>query len=1662
MSQIKQLNNIYQDFCGNFTNIILIDTLLYDASNNSENYIGITYTDSARGTWRWRTDPSAAWQTLALPNADISTIFLSSSVQLSILPNSTPIGSTFFLYKTYDVSAMRMNGYTIQAGTVINATNILQYSNTDNITAQLRINRAIGQQNSITAIPTIPGSWVDYINEVNVIDYKTSDIAAFFAQQGLTLPDNISITIATDKYAFSPVTRPEFIGTVPVLQQSQIFTNTPAQIIPGLNIIDCLALLDENILSNNFADYKALSFELSAGIVPNFQIQFATDYTNPQWTVADLTEANSVLLLDASSSIRIIPTYQNSDSVVAELIVRVWNQLNGDVGFNYTTGLATNILSLQTTTFQAPIVSAGINFNSPVIQPATIILPSILEDSSQNTPLTIAQLLTLSGIVITDADANAQRGIAITYVGGTGNWQWRLGSGVWYNIIAADLIDNGGLNYFLLPDSAQYSIRYAPPLYEFGDISFVFKAWDQTYGIVGAYVEPSMPESGQSAFSVNSVTIVQPIIHVNHAPYFSNLTPIQMTDITEDIPQLINIGMTFSAIFNLAAPVVFDVDAGTRPAIAIVDLSASNSAGSWQILNGLSNTWQTVGPYTLAAGLLIDPLAATSIRFVPATNYNGTVQFGIKAWDMTIGMNGQIIDTTYVADGAFSEDILYVRQTITPVNDAPILANNPVITLDYILEDQNPTFNTGINLFELHQNIEANTIDYDGHDVSAGFAFYSTTTSTADGVWQWCLSGNLWQTIDFQQGALLLSNEEKYRVRFLPAANFAEFGTILFRIWDQTDGRPTESYNPQIILTPNGAYSYGSGVIIQPVQNVNDIPVLQNNVSINLGTIVENVSNVDNQGYTTAEIAALMAPYVTDIDNADQLGIAITGADIRNGVWQWFNVTSYLPIISSGSYNTNQTINMGPGSVNITVNSVATGTTVDLTDQDVIDVAVSQARWITVSPSFVNSLLLSANVYDRIRFVPNANYNGSAFILIVAWDQTQGQPGTFFDVLAARAAGQTGAFSNNVAIANITITEVNTPPIFGGSSFDRVYTLNSIQKNITSTPITILDIYTYFENAGLIIDYDGPQKFIAIYSTITDGVGRWQISRNFSSLQSWSNLNATSTNAIHVEATINNAIRFVPNSTVDGNPSISFLLWDGTIQTFSPLSPQFQGTAAGYSIDSGIININVLNELYIPPTEINPPPIFNLIEGAPIPYVFNLTATIALNDNNGISFAEIYSTYILNYLLNPNDIDCGIIIYSKTINYGTWQYYINDIWQDIDGFISDNIGIIFTNINNSQTRIRYVPNTNTNGMDELTAKIINTRDLGLQDNAFITINNYTNLISTSNLISTVILSRGNAAPIITQSNIEVIFNIQLEDSVDNGITVTDFISKITQYYTALFPNSVGIAIRSYTNSIGVWQLSLNNGDAWQNIPTIPSGYIYPVKGLSSTRIRFLSNPISFGEETITFSLWDQSIATENTITQITSTVAETISFRSALQRVIVTHVNHPPVLILSPIIKLPIIIQNIEDINNKGIIFTSLFTQLTPFYIDVDADALKGIAIDVSAALSEINGTWQWKNQNDPEFNNFEYIGAYFLIASTQDIILRFKPNTDFYGTVNLPFVLWDQTEGNSLTYSSVLSTSISASRGNIQQKILQQVYIPTTITVTGQSINTRLVGFSG
>ena len=151
----------------------------------------------------------------------------------------------------------------------------------------------------------------------------------------------------------------------------------------------------------------------------------------------------------------------------------------------------------------------------------------------------------------------------------------------------------------------------------------------------------------------------------------------------------------------------------------------------------------------------------------------------------------------------------------------------------------------------------------------------------------------------------------------------------------------------------------------------NAAPVLSG--ANNLTSILEDPSS--NNGTL---VSALISGQVTDGDAGALSGIAVTAVDNTNGTWE---------------YTTN-----GGG------------------------------QWNSFStPSAAASRLLAADGSTYVRFVPNANWNGTVNngITFRAWDQTTGTAGNTADT---SSNGGATAFSSATASASVTVTSVNDAP----------------------------------------------------------------------------------------------------------------------------------------------------------------------------------------------------------------------------------------------------------------------------------------------------------------------------------------------------------------------------------------------------------------------------------------------------------------------------------------------------------------------------------------------------------------------------------------------------------------------------------------------------------
>jgi len=179
----------------------------------------------------------------------------------------------------------------------------------------------------------------------------------------------------------------------------------------------------------------------------------------------------------------------------------------------------------------------------------------------------------------------------------------------------------------------------------------------------------------------------------------------------------------------------------------------------------------------------------------------------------------------------------------------------------------------------------------------------------------------------------------------------------------------------------------------------NTAPTLTTTVSPTLTAINEDVS-----GDTGTPIATLLSrgaggDPISDPDLAAQDGIAIVTADVTNGAWQY---------------------------------SLDSGTT-----------------WNAVgSPSASTARLLASDAVTRLRFVPNANYFGTATITFVAWDQSIGVNG---GTASAATAGGSSSFSTASLTASITVNPVNDAPTISNVGDDQLIPMNAAYGPLSFT-----------------------------------------------------------------------------------------------------------------------------------------------------------------------------------------------------------------------------------------------------------------------------------------------------------------------------------------------------------------------------------------------------------------------------------------------------------------------------------------------------------------------------------------------------------------------------------------------------------------------------------
>ncbi|MEG3911882.1 Ig-like domain-containing protein, partial [Microcoleus sp. w2-18aC6] len=320
---------------------------------------------------------------------------------------------------------------------------------------------------------------------------------------------------------------------------------------------------------------------------------------------------------------------------------------------------------------------------------------------------------------------------------------------------------------------------------------------------------------------------------------------------------------------------------------------------------------------------------------------------------------------------------------------------------------------------------------------------------------------------------------------------------------------PNANFNGVDIFTYSAKDSSGVSTPITVNVLVNDSPVLDTSGTPTLTALTQGDSTSTGTLISTM-IANLGGTKITDSDTDAKQGIAITSVDATNGTWQ---------------YTTD-------------------GTT-----------------WNTFTASPVNARLLASDANTKIRFVPNASYNGTATnaFTFKAWDQITGTNGGTADTGADLTNHSTSSvFSVADETAKITvnpapaITSVSAPTnnTYGvGQNLDFTVTFNE--------PVTI----TGGANLPITLDTGG-----TLNATL-NGTGASATTHTFRYTVASGNLDTDGITVgtaltLPTDATIQNATNANAILTLNSVGSTTGVLVDGVAPTVT-INPVADITTAG-------------------------------------------------------------------------------------------------------------------------------------------------------------------------------------------------------------------------------------------------------------------------------------------------------------------------------------------------------------------------------------------------------------------------------------------------------------------------------------------------------------------
>jgi hypothetical protein len=1183
----------------------LVSTLvagqISDANNNASGGIAVTGTASGNGTWHYSTDGGAHWALLDGASASAARLLSADALtRVRFVPDAdwagtVAAGITFHAWDRTSgtnggVADTTVNGgaTAFSTGTASSAITVTAVNDAPVRTAGTIANLTVPEDSGLTSLGLAtlahgPGGGADEATQT--LTYHVTAVPAA-ALGHVVLADGVTVVNAGSAYIAFELAGMQFRtasgasggpqtfsfdvrddggtanGGADTLQASLTVTVTPANAAPVLTGATTMpAILEDaatptgrnipSLLAGFVTDADTPSVQGIAIIgADNSQgrWQFSLDGGTSWADIGPVSDSNARLLAaDGPTRIRFLPA-GDWNGTSGALTFRAWDQTRGTAGQTFA---------------DASVNGGSTAFSSATASVAVDVTP--VNDAPVRTAGARDDLVVLENSGLTSLGLG---GLAYSPGGGADEASQVLT----YTVTA---VPNAALGEVVLADGSTVMAGTSYTLAQLQGMQFRAAAGasggPQTFSF--RVQDDGGTANGGMDSLVEALSIT--ISNANQAPVLAGANPLTAT--LEDAAT-----HSGTLVTSLIAGQVSDGNAGAASGIAVVAVDEAN--GSWQFSTDGGTSWLSLAGSSDTAARLLAADTLTRVRFVPATDWNGTVAAGLvfRAWDQTSGSAGGIADTSANGGGtAFSADAHASSLTVQAVNDAPVRFTGTLAPLT-VLENSGTT---SLGLTGLGY------VPGGGADENTQTLSYTVTA----------VPGATLGDIVLADGSTVVIAGASYSLAALQGMQFraaagANGGPLTFSFRVQDDGG-----------TANGGIDSLLQSLDIAISTVNQAPVLAG--ANDFAPILE-----DATGPAGTLISSLVAGQISDASNNASAGIAVTAVDGSAGSWQyttdggtnWFSLggvsTGAARLLSadaltrirlvpasdwngtaaagisfhawdrtSGSAGGTADVSVTGGTTAFSAASASSAITVTAVNDAPVRTAGMVADLTVLENSGLTSLGLAGLAHGpgggadesgqtltyTVLAVPSTLGDvvlaDGTTVVVAGTDYTQAQvQGMQFRAAAGASGGpQTfnvrvrddggtadGGGDSRVEALAIRIASTNQAPVLAGAN-----ALAGIAEDAAvNNGVTVASLV-----AGQISDGNaGALEGVAVVAT--DGAnGSWQYSTDGGA--SWSSLAGTSTaNARLLAADAQTRVRFVPAADWNGSVAagITFHAWDRT------------------------------------------------------------------------------------------------------------------------------------------------------------------------------------------------------------------------------------------------------------------------------------------------------------------------------------------------------------------------------------------------------------------------------------------------------------------------------------------------------------------------------------